>query len=172
MDRLKGVSLVSLAVLALLVLALLVYMLITGLATVGTWLSPALVEIGKWVLGITALVLLPMSFFRTTRFQAASGFLIASYILGFELWLFGFLFTYWLWGVIGVVIGVLLLGVGVVPLAIVALLLHGDWTVSLQLIAGCVIIFAIRTYALYVSAKAGRDEWERREKIITVEPSP
>jgi hypothetical protein len=172
MQRLRGVSLTSLAILAFIVVSLLVYMVVTGLATVGTWLSPALVEIGKWTLGIAVLVLLPMSFFHNTRFQAAAGFLIASYILGFELWLFGFLFTYWLWGVVGVVIGVLLLGIGVIPLAIIALLLHGDWTVSLQLIAGCVIIFAIRTYALYVSAKAGRDEWERREKIITVEPTP
>jgi hypothetical protein len=70
---------------------------------------------------------LPLLIFRPVRLFVALAINWLSYIWGLWLWLtaFGFLLSNWGW--LPVIIGILFLGVGVVPVAMVMALIHGDF---------------------------------------------
>jgi hypothetical protein len=63
-----------------------------------------------------------------------SGFVIASHLFGLGMWMYGFLVTYDLWGGTGIFVGLLLGGIGGVPLAIIAAALKQMWTVVGELV--------------------------------------
>jgi hypothetical protein len=63
---------------------------------------------------------------RSSRASYAIFLLIASYLLGTNLWLWSALNLYQEWGLKAFIIGVLLAGVGVIPLAFAALAAHGQ----------------------------------------------
>jgi tetrahydromethanopterin S-methyltransferase subunit F len=42
-------------------------------------------------------------------------------------WCFGFLVTYVYWGITGILIGVVLAGIGVVPIGMLASVINGEW---------------------------------------------
>ena len=59
---------------------------------------------------------------------------MVSYLLGAVVWLFsaGVTFTMWGWG--GLVLGLLILGVGVIPMAILAAFLNGESSLAVTTI--------------------------------------
>jgi hypothetical protein len=67
--------------------------------------------------------------------------------------MYGFLMTYALWGVGGLLVGLAFAGVGVVPLGIIAAALHGMWEPVGELIFGVFITYAARAFALYIAKK-------------------
>ena len=73
------------------------------------------------------------------------------------LWVLGFLIVYDLWGLVGLVIGLLLGGVGVVPLAALAALTKGAWPLLETL--GLAFLFAmlVSIAAAWLSATVERD---------------
>ena len=105
-------------------------------------------------LGIAVLILFPLSFVRATQGVASSGLLLASYVIGLELWMWGLILTYSLWGFWAVILGLVILGIGVVPIAILATLLNGMWSQLIELLVTTAVMFGIRTYSLYVAAKS------------------
>lgn len=115
----------------------------------------AVTETIRW-LGLACLVsfaacvtILPlMTIFRAGRRPAGYGYLLASFIFGASLWFLCALEVYQAWGGFAVAIGVLILGVGVVPMAFVALLLASQWALAVEilvigaLVAGCRLLGA------------------------------
>lgn len=102
-----------------------------------------------WVtLAIVIFILLPLAIPRTTRGFSSVAMFIASYVFGATLWMMGLLFTLSIWGIKAVIIGVLLGGVGVVPIAILATLFHGYWLPLVELILLTVATFGCRIGAL------------------------
>ena len=63
---------------------------------------------------------------------------------GVALWMWGILALYELWGGVGFFLGVMLVGIGTVILAIIALLLHGKVLLSLGVVLAVGIILAVR----------------------------
>jgi hypothetical protein len=61
---------------------------------------------------------------RRTRAFSAAGLMIASYVFGACLWITSLLLTYELWGTIAVIIGLAVVGIGIVPVALLAALFH------------------------------------------------
>lgn len=124
----------------------------------GLWLSatlyPWLVLISVITFAISLLVLLPLAIFKKTRGVSASGLLIASYIFGATTWVWSFLLAYVFWGFMGLFIGLFIGGVGVVPIAMLASLFHGEWAVFGQLILLVVVTFGVRFLSLYIAEKA------------------
>jgi hypothetical protein len=49
-----------------------------------------------------------------------------------------------IWGYMALIIGLLLAGVGVWPVALIAALFHGEWSVVLELLVGLVLAFGTR----------------------------
>jgi hypothetical protein len=62
----------------------------------------------------------------------------------------GFLLTLAIWGATGVIIGLFLAGIGVVPVAMLATLFHGMWEPLIQLVLLFILTFGTRMGSLYL----------------------
>jgi hypothetical protein len=97
---------------------------------------------------VTILLLVPMALIPPTRGYAAVGFSGVSYVFGAILWLAAMAFTYITWGLFAVIVGLMLFGVGVVPVGMLAALIQGEWSTlgtfgaMLVLTYGCRILGA------------------------------
>ena len=95
--------------------------------------------------GIAIFVLLPMAAFPGTRSQAGLGLYITSWLFGITTWLLGAGITFAVYGWVGLVIGLFLFGIGVVPLAIfAAFFLIKNTSLGVSLIVMFIIVFAAR----------------------------
>ena len=111
----------------------------------GIWLAakvlPWLSIIMWFVFIFDVLFLLPLSFLKKRKVFSAIGFIISSYVYGLTLWFWGLLLTYVIWGGIAVFIGLFIAGVGVVPMAMIATAIDGQWAITGQLILLTVLTF-------------------------------
>jgi hypothetical protein len=78
-----------------------------------------LLPIGWTALALSVFVLLPLAVPRKTRGFAGVGLFVSSYVFGATTWFLGAAVTFSSFGWIGLIIGLLIFGVGVVPLGIV-----------------------------------------------------
>lgn len=102
-----------------------------------------------WVaFGIVVFILLPLAIPRATRRFSSVAMFIASYVFGATLWMTGLLLTLSIWGITAVIIGIILGGVGVVPIAMLATLVHGYWLPLVELVLLTVATFGCRAGAL------------------------
>ena len=92
----------------------------------------------------------------------ATGFGIASYIFGISLWAWAFVYTLATWGWWAVVIGFLLMGVGVVPIAMLATFLHGEWSLFGQIVLGVALTFGSRAISIALATAAAKAESEMK----------
>jgi hypothetical protein len=153
MNAIKAGGAVAVGIAAFVGLIFLAVFFIKGAAYVSVVVLPYLDVAASIGFLICILALLPLSIFRATRVISCVGFLIASYVFGIELWMYGFLVTYALWGGIGIFLGLCFAGVGVVPLGLVAAALHGEWYPVAQLLFGLVTTFGARGLAAYLAHK-------------------
>ena len=158
-EKLKGAGAVVIGLGILVLFALLIGLFIHGAAWLGEKVYPWLVTISSITLGVTVFILLPLSFIRRARGFASTGLMVASFVFGVALWVWGLLLTYHLWGVWAVFLGLFLLGVGVVPIAMLATLFKGMWPQLGELIFLTVLVFGLRAYSLYVAQKADREAY-------------
>ena len=100
---------------------------IVGATAVSVWVKEWLPYVFWINLLIAFFILGPLSLIPPARFIAASGFLIASIVFGVMIWVGGLGVTYEAWGLGGVIIGLVFAGVGIVPVAMLASLLQGEW---------------------------------------------
>jgi hypothetical protein len=128
----------------------------------GVWLSerayPWLVAINAIAFVVILLVLLPLSIFRRTRGFGGGGIYIASFIFGLTLWVWCLLISYTLWGIGGVVVGLFLAGIGVVPIAVLASVFHGLWSIAGQILLLTAITFGSRFLGIYLMMKSEKHD--------------
>lgn len=158
-EKLKNLGMgVGGLVIGLIVLALLVALSVTFLfgltwvsAKVSPWLKPT------FLLALAASIFLcgPLALFRRTRGTAAALLMIASYVFGAILWITALLLTYQLWGTLAVIIGLLILGVGIVPIALLATIFSAEWWHLADLVVLLLLTFGIRFLALWLADKTG-----------------
>jgi hypothetical protein len=110
--------------------------------------------IGAIALFIAVVILGPMALFRRTREAAGAGMVIASWALGAGLWLWSALVVFSFWGVVGLIVGLLIAGVGVVPLAAIASLLNGAWAILIQLVVYTAVVLGLRLFGTWIGEKA------------------
>ena len=116
------------------------------------WLSAVLYQwiaiVSIVVFVFSVLVLIPLSLFKKTKGFAGVSLLIASFIIGANLWIWSLLLVYSSgWGMMGVIIGLLLGGVGIIPIAMLAALFNGAWAILGELILLIIIFFVFRMLA-------------------------
>jgi heme/copper-type cytochrome/quinol oxidase subunit 4 len=153
LSQLKGVGAFALGVLLLVGITVLALGVISGGAWLAAKIYPIVSVISAMALALSLLVLIPMTLFERTREAGASGLMIASVIFGASLWLWSLVFTYETWGVIAVFIGKFLFGVGIVPVAMLAALVNGLWSILGQLFLGLVLTFGTRFLAAWIAAR-------------------
>jgi len=150
-ERLKGAAWVALGIAFLLGMSLLVALFVHGGAWVGAKAYPWLSVISRIALLGTVCILLPLAVFRGTRRFSGNGLILASYVFGLTLWVWGLLLTYVLWGPFAVFVGLFLVGVGVVPIAMVATSLKGMWSTFGELAFLVVLTFGTRLFGAFLS---------------------
>lgn len=108
-----------------------------------------------WIaLAIAVLVLLPMAAFPRTRAAAGNGLALMSLVFGATTWLLGAAVTFASFGWIGLIVGLVIFGIGVVPLAILAAFFKLKLTsLGISLIIMSVITFAARAGGIYLAKK-------------------
>ena len=136
----------------------------------GVWLGEKALPFFQWLakitLGVVVIILLPLvAFHRTQRF-AATGLIQASALFGITLWVWGLLLTYELWGGGAVLVGVCLLGVGVVPMAVVATAVAKMWPTFWQLIFLAGLAFGTRRIGKKIRLKLQMQEHKIYEAEI------
>ena len=153
METIRTVGSTIFGIVVFIALIFIAYLLIEGTATVAERLLPILISVTNIGTVLCVVILLPLSFFRATRIIPFWGFLIASYLFGLCVWMLGFLVTYDLWGGTGVFIGLILGGVGIVPLGIIAAALKGLWFLVANIVYGMALTYGTRAFAFYLAAK-------------------
>ncbi len=105
-------------------------------------------------LAVAVFVLLPLTIWRKTRGAAGAGLMVTSYIFGLTTWLFSAAVTFGSFGWFGLIIGLLVLGVGVVPLAIIGAIFKLDnGGLALVLFVMVVVTFGARFGGAYAASK-------------------
>jgi len=128
----------------MLVLVALPVLFIFGGIWVGEKILPWLILLSILVLGFNIVILLPLAIIPPTRPWAGLGFFISSFIFGITGWFMGLLLTWILWGGLAVIIGLFIMGVGVVPIAMLATLFNGMWLELGLLFLAVVLTFGLR----------------------------
>jgi hypothetical protein len=122
------------------------------------WLSEKVLPVLNLIFVVTFVILLvvflPLSIFRKCRGWCATAFVLWSYLCGLSLWMFSLLVTLNLWGYIAAIIGLLFMGVGILPVALLACIFKGEWSMFFQLIVQFILLFAARIYGFYLAGKA------------------
>lgn len=142
-----------LVIAGLLLLIAIPVLFIMGAVWVGTHVLPWLTLLSWIILGIDVIIVLPLILIRRTREAALSALYISSYVFGLLLWFDGLLLSYFIWGFIAVFIGLALMGIGVVPVAMLATLLTGEFGMFGTLIYLLVMTFGVRFLATYILEK-------------------
>lgn len=124
----------------------------------GVWLGarvlPWLSFVMWFVLALDILIILPFGIFNKTKAAAAVGLVVSSYVYGITLWFWALLLTYMIWGTLAVLIGLFIAGVGIVPVALLATVLKGEWAIIVQLVLLVIFTFGSRTLGFYFAQRA------------------
>ena len=119
---------------------------------------PLVSDIALLVFLFDLIIALPISFFRKARVLSGNTILYSSWVFGLQLWLSGLMLTLQIWGLGAAIFGLLFLGVGVVPIAMIATLLNGKWAELLQLALSLILVFGSRFLGIYIASKSIKHE--------------
>ena len=103
---------------------------------------------------VSLFVLGPLALIPPTRDLSALGYMIASFAFGAIMWIWGMAFTYTVWGLFVVIVGLVIFGVGVVPVAMLAALVHADWGDLIGFAIMAVLTYGCRMLAIWLGQKA------------------
>jgi hypothetical protein len=109
------------------------------------WLEIAVV-VCLW----SAPVLGVMFFFKRLRQSVGLILLNMSYLTGFACWVFSFIITYRTLGGFGLVVGLVFLGIGVFPLAVIGTMMRGLWPSLPDLIFAIALMLIPRFVGLWI----------------------
>ena len=123
---------VFLAALAIGNIALLV-MLLRGTPWIAENFYPWTVQAAKVALFFVVPTCSVLAFFRKGRGIGGLGLVLSSYVIGFSLWVWSLIVAYALAGVFWIIVGLLFVGIGVIPIAMVAAALNAQWSVAGQM---------------------------------------
>lgn len=150
-DTLAGLGGLLIGGAFLVVAAAIAGVFIFGAAWASTKLLPWF-SVLTWVaFGLVVFILLPLAIPKATRGFSSVALFVASYVFGATLWMEGLLFTLAIWGVGAVFIGLFLVGVGVVPIAMLATLLKGMWGPLVELVLLTIMTFGCRIGAVVLA---------------------
>ncbi len=120
------------------------YSIAEGALSLYTTLQP----LYAWAFLLVVLVLIPLGLFDRTRPYAATGILLCSYLFGVSVWLVSLAVALYTLGWGWLIFGVLLGGVGVVPIAFIGALVDGEPGYAFGVIGlGVLITIATRAIA-------------------------
>jgi len=132
----------------------LISLLINRTGWIYEYLRPSIV----WAAGISLFVVVPisllLSIFKKTRGIGSIALITVSYIWGLFLWVWSLIIAYNLADVFWLVVGFLLAGIGVVPIALIAALIAGEWATAGQIVIIGIAVIAVRLFSMFLAKRA------------------
>lgn len=95
---------------------------------------------------------------------------MSSYIFGLSTWIYGLAVALSLWGVVAVIVGLVLGGVGVVPIGMLASIFHGRWDIFLTLFLTLALTYGSRIIGNLLVNSSEKTQVEDEVEIIDIEP--
>ncbi len=138
-------------------LLLLPVIIIMGTVWIAAIFFPFLIIITSILSFLSLFVFLPMTFFPKTKTKGALALIYSSFLFGITLWIYAALVAYLLWGILGLLVGLFILGVGVVPISFLAILISGEWLYLMGLIYLIFITFVSRSLGFNVLEPKNRN---------------
>lgn len=120
------------------------------------WLSlilPWLIGLSIAVFVFTLIITLPLSAYKEARHFCFLCMVLASFIFILLIYLSGFLIVYYMLGIFGVIIGVFFVGIGIIPMAIIILIINGAWKILLGFIFLITFSFILQGLSQYLTSK-------------------
>ena len=147
-----------------------VALLLRGMVWASDKMMPWLITGSGIALLVCIFIFLPLSPFRRSRGWAGVGYYYASYVFGLMLWAYSCLFVVYAWGYGALAIGLIFAGVGVVPVALLAAIFHGEWSVLWELLFGIILTFGTRGFGLWLITKVEPAAAAEEEMFVDYEP--
>lgn len=155
MEKLKGLGAFFLVTVALIAAMSLVAAFFLGMGWLSSHLFPWFSKASLVAGSILFLVMLPLSVVRKLRPFTSAAILLISFVFGITLWIEGLLVTLSTWGTFAVIVGVLMGGIGVVPIGMLAALFHGLWDPLFELLILTVLTFGSRFFSQWLASSCG-----------------
>ena len=152
-ETLKNVGIALGGLLVMAALFCLAMIFIVGATAVSFWVREWISVVFWSNLLIAFFILGPLSLIPPARFIAAIGFVIASFVFGAMMWCCGLGVTYEAWGMAGVIIGLVIAGIGIVPVGMLAVLLQGEWQALIVFVIFIVLTFGLRALGFWLAKK-------------------
>ena len=150
--NIAGVSLgIALAILFLVIGVTLWWGGIAILMLICNAILPHIATINAWLTILCVFIFLPLLAIKKARVISCYGFGLASMIYGLLLFVGSTAIVYGFWGSTGVSIGIFLGGITMIPMALLALLVNGQFGVLGMTLLQCAFVVG----ALVASSKAG-----------------
>jgi hypothetical protein len=115
----------------------------------GNWFLENVYPTTSFILVCATLIILipslPLALFKKTRPIGAMGFVVSYYTLGLIVWLWSLIVAKVFAGTFWLIVGILLAGFGVIPIALIAAALEGEWSLIVGIVVPGVIAFILRT---------------------------
>ena len=174
METLKGIGGCLLAIVGFVAIIALTILFFSGAGWVSEHVLPWLFVACYIAITILVVILLPLSLVKKARGFTAMAIFILSYIFGISAWMYGLLTTLSTWGVVAVIIGLLIGGVGVVPIGLLAALFHGEWEELFGILILVVLTFGCRFFAIWLDGKnqEHKDSRQLLEEKTSFESEP
>ena len=159
-DFLKGLGGFIIGIGIFLGLIFLALFFIKGGVWIGLKVLPWLSIIMWIVFALDIFIILPLGIFKKTKGASSIGLVASSFVYGLTLWFWALLLTYYAWGAIAVFIGLFLAGVGVVPIAMLATAINGEWATTAQIVLLLGFTFGSRLLGGYLGERADELAYE------------
>lgn len=129
--------------------------------------SDLLMGLVEWAMPLVVAVVLALVMFRGTRPLGGNLMFNFSYLLGVATWFYGAAVSFATFGWFGLILGLLVIGIGVVPLGIIGGFMYLDSSIAWQIVGLSVATFALRRIGVALMAPVLRqpvdhDNEERR----------
>jgi hypothetical protein len=98
------------------------------------------------------LIVLPLAVSRRTRPTVGAVLQLSSYVFGMVLWTFSAMVAFSYWGYFGLFFGLVWMGIGVVPVALLAAALNASWLIVIGIVGEFLCVFGARVLAARLSA--------------------
>lgn len=135
------------------------------------FIAPFLLAVAGFLLVVNVMAVIA-ALSPKLRFISGTTLLVSSYIYGITVWIYGLVVTLSLWGVLALIIGLILGGVGVVPIGMLAALFNTEWSALLTLVALGALTIGTRITGLALTtprSRQGSSSSKKRDGVIDLE---
>jgi len=157
-EMLKSISWGVLGILFFVCLILLAIFLLRGAIWISEKILPILLNLTGALSVLCFFVFLPMTILKKTRKWGGTALAFSSLLFGTTLWVYSALTVYILWGFIGLSFGLLIFGIGVVPISLLAALVNNEHMILGSIIYMLILTFITRIFGLWIVEKEENNE--------------